>query len=229
VAIDYPDRVLAVVWTAVAALAALTAAALGAHYRYGFGWSPVWPASAALVCSGGAVVLPLQRGRPWAAVFRVACWCAAGGWVAWGYEYAGITRPGYWQALLFGTLALGTLALTAAVPAGGTGGEPAAPEAPPPVLSEWAGKIDQATRGAVRGARNIVVTGWDTGAGYRVVGDCPDGVTWQVLQRFEAELAGLLNLPRGCGVSVGPGERRGGFTVDVSTVDAMAKARDYPA
>jgi S-DNA-T family DNA segregation ATPase FtsK/SpoIIIE len=222
--VDGVDRRIAALYAVAAALAAACAAMVGDPRLFG-PWQWWWPMAAGVACAAASVPTPLRRRARLAAVVRAVCWLAAGGWVAVGYR-EGIWSGGYWQAWAYGALGLGVLASVFATPT--DWGEPMFRLAPaPPARSEWADRIAQVAK--IAGVRSVTVRAWDAGAGYRVAGEfAGDGTTWRDLQRFEAALAAHLRLPKGCGVEVGPGEHRGGFTIDVATQDAMAASREYP-
>ena len=60
---------------------------------------------------------------------------------------------------------------------------------------------------------------------------CPaDGTTWETVKKWEPQLAALLDLPRGGGVTVLPDLDRGAraVQVDVMETDALATPVPYP-
>ncbi len=202
-----------------------------------FGPLPWWAAAGlGLVCGGLLSLIPIDRKAPKAAVVVAAMWSADGGWVGWGWAHEPVWNQGrFW---LVGAALLTVIccaAFTFATPTN-LGPYPAVAAAGPlaaPLVpgDPWGDLIATASKGAVTGVTTDRIEDWPGGTGYTAYLQCgPDGSTWEDVKKCEPRLGGLLNLPRGGGVTVLADDDRGARAVriDVLETDAMATPVPYP-
>lgn len=195
-----------------------------------------WPAAFGAVCGLLLAKIPLDRQAPAAAVAVLAMWSGDGAWVAWGWAN-GWRAGGYWLAGAAGLVVASCAGYVFATPADfGAPMHPAGPAAPGPAgfvepPDEWGDLIERASKGTVTGVTTDRVEHWPGGTGYTAYLQCgPDGSTWEDVKKCEPRLGGLLNLPRGGGVTVLTHDEGGAraVRVDVLETDAMATPVPYP-
>ncbi len=199
-----------------------------------------WPALFGAVCGLLLAKIPLDRQAPAAAVVVLAMWSGDGAWVAYGWAN-GWRSGGYWLAGAAGLITAACAAFVFATPA--DFGAPMYPPAaagpvgpdgvplPPPGTDQWCDLIGRVSKGALVGVRTDRVEDWPDAAGYTARLTCPaDGSTWETVKKWEPQLAALLDLPRGGGVTVLPDLDRGAraVQVDVMETDALATPVPYP-
>jgi S-DNA-T family DNA segregation ATPase FtsK/SpoIIIE len=186
--------------------------------------SPWWPAGLGPAAGLVALLASWHDGRA-VAIFRAACWVAAGSWVAVSYV-TGPWIPGLWVALAGGAglALLGIPALPGrkdSTVAGQEGDQPGHGGG----NEEWQDRLGRLSD--IKGLSVTAVADWPTGTGYDVDGVAGgnSGAGWTDLKRVEEKIANSLHLPNGCGAEVQPGPVRGTWRIRVATVDTLATAR----
>ena len=234
--VDGADRrVAGLVYAPAVGFLSATAALCGDPALFGpLAWW--WPA---LLGAGIGLLLakiPHDRQAPAAAAVVLAMWSGDGAWVAYGWAN-GWRSGGYWLAGAAGLITAACAAFVFATPA--NFGAPMYPArgavavGPDGFIApdEWGDRIARVSKGALVGVRTDRVEGWPDAAGYTARLTCPaDGTTWETVKKWEPQLAALLDLPRGGGVTVLPDLDRGAraVQVDVMETDALATPVPYP-
>lgn len=160
--------------------------------------------------------------------YRLFCWLAGGGWVAWAIGH----NPWTVEAVA----ALAVLATFAGVMAPGFAwlDQRQAEERRRLVIasgrsrrgSEWEDRIKRVS--GVK-AEVVGIEEWPEGTGFDLDLELPEGgVTWRSLVSHQDGLAADARLPNGCGVEVKQGVNRRAAIVGVSTVNELAEHRAMP-
>ncbi len=195
------------------------------------GIDPVWPGVATGVATLGAWFTGAVRELPGLVIaYRMACWAGAGGWATWAVGH----NP--WSLDALAALGVGALGAGLLAPVMSRYERRTVERRHRLLLAtqrarlaeEWEDRLRRVAR--IEGAQVVGIQQWEEGTGYTLDVELPaGGATWEQLAHHAAGLASDAKLPVGCGVEVTAGAHRGAALIRVSTVDALATERPYPA
>ncbi|UXX93772.1 hypothetical protein N7U49_19910 [Streptomyces sp. AD2-2] len=166
---------------------------------------------------------------------RAASWLIGAGWTTWAMTHGPLT----WAAL--GSLAtigvgIGAAARSAALYEEAREDEALAVEQRQiaaelsaerrAIAAEWVDRIQRVCSITVR---VLGVEMWETGAGYSIDAELPQGgATWSKIAAESPRLSADARLPHGCTATASPGIHQGRVIIDVTTVNVLEDVRTYP-
>ncbi|MER5649567.1 hypothetical protein [Streptosporangium sp. NPDC002524] len=189
-----------------------------------------WAITGALVGGVGGVVSDARHASAPALMYRLGCWCGAGGWLTYALHDTP-WRLNTWAALGVGALAAAVLApfahrddrrIRAATESGAL-----VLRSNSDLARNWEARIQRVASMRVQIQE---VERWANGAGYSLLAELPwGGATRARLAAFEQGLASDARLREGCGVEVDRGRHRGSAWLHVSTINLLSETIDYPS
>ncbi|WP_157433966.1 hypothetical protein [Actinoalloteichus sp. GBA129-24] len=192
--------------------------------------APVWGVAAAGVGAAGHLIATAGIGGRARLTHRATCWAGAGGWLAWSLA----TTP--WSIASLTSLACLGVAGYATGRFVSIADDRQQERRHKLMLAsrrartatEWEGRIGRVC--GIQGSRVVGVEQWDTGTGYTLDVELPEGgKSWRELAAAAEALAADANLPDGCGVEVVAGISRRVALIRVSTVNVQIKDTPYPS
>ncbi|MEU9310040.1 hypothetical protein [Streptomyces sp. NPDC048256] len=165
---------------------------------------------------------------------RAASWLVGAGWTTWAMT----TGPLTWAAL--GSLAtigvgIGAAARSSALFEEAREDEAIAAERRAVALELSAERraiaeawVERIQRICGISVRVLAVEMWPTATGYSLDLEPQGGVTWDRIAGYSVPLSGDAKLPHGCTAAASPGIHQGRTILDVTTVNVLKEALDYP-
>ncbi|MGV9241597.1 hypothetical protein, partial [Streptomyces nigra] len=217
------------------ALSATTGAFAIATTGAATGMPPGWALTVGAAGALGHTVMGLRvrnAGRTLAT--RAASWLVGAGWTTWAMAHGPLT----WAAL--GTLATIGVGIGAAARASAFYEEAREEEAIAAeqrqiaqelsaerraIAAEWVERIQRICSISVK---VLAVEMWPTGTGYSLDLEPQGGVTYDRIAQHSVALSADAKLPHGCTAAATPGIHQGRTILDVTTVNVLKEALDYP-
>ncbi|MER5447788.1 hypothetical protein ABT065_19540 [Streptomyces sp. NPDC002764] len=210
---------------------AFAVATTGAATTMPPGWALAVGAAGAL---GHTVVGLRVRNAGRTLATRAASWLVGAGWTTWAMTHGPLT----WAAL--GSLAtigvgMGAAARSAALYEEAREEEAIAAEQRQiaqelsaerrAIATEWVERIQRICNITVK---VLAVEMWPTGTGYSLDLEPQGGVTYDRIAQHSVALSADAKLPHGCTAAATPGIHQGRTILDVTTVNVLKEALDYP-